>query len=337
MMLLKAAAPLAVADSAKTDKPPAETPKEEHEARFLRATAEVSTEREGRIVVIGTELKEGEKVADKDRVTVTVGFLAVHTGDEAYVPYKEGDPFLPGKLFIAQEKRTYRKLHVGAAVEAGQLIALVDSTPQLNEVALKIAKLETAESEWQASIETKGEATRRAQASELLWSKGKGFISEDIYRADLFNRDRYIEEEKGRHATLRAAKEDLAAALTILKMYEIHSSESGFIREILKRPGEAIRAFEPVVRLEVESDAPGEGQALPTGFNVPAQREGVLLVVGTDLLGEGGESARRPARHGQRRRENLSPPARGRRRRGRRLVGPAGRPAGAVRLGGAEE
>jgi RNA polymerase sigma factor (sigma-70 family) len=292
LMSLKAEAPPTArtdappaADQAKADKPPAETPNE-NEERPVKATVEVSSERDGRIALIGTEIKEGEKVPDKDRVTVTVGFLAVHAGDHGdkdYTPWKEGEPLPPRKVFVVTEKRTYRKLHVGDAVEAGQLIALVDEGPALHDLSVKVAALEVVESEYLAAGKTKEEAMRRAQASELLWKKGAGFISEDTYRAHMLNRDRYIEEEKGKDAVRKAAVEELVAALAVLKTCEIRSSESGVIKEILKRPGEAIHAFEPVVRLEIESDARDVRPDPAAVFNVPSQREGVLLVVGREV------------------------------------------------------
>jgi RNA polymerase sigma factor (sigma-70 family) len=199
-----------------------------------------------------------------------------------YVRWKEGDPLSPKQVQVVFERKVFHKLSTGDSVHQGQLVALVDPTVQVNDVASKVAKLEEAESNWLAAIKTKEEAIRRAQASELLWSKGKGFISEDNYRADLLNRDRYVEEERGKDAARRVANEDLAASLDSLEMYEIHSKDSGVIKEILKRPGEPVRAFEPVVRLEVESDVRDARQEPAAVFNVPAQREGVLLVVGTE-------------------------------------------------------
>jgi hypothetical protein len=168
-------------------------------------------------------------------------------------------------------------------VKAGQLIGLVDEGPALRDLSAKALALGVTESNWLAAIKTKEEAIRRAQASELLWSKGKGFISEDTYRADMLNRDRFIEEEKGKDAARSVAAEEVRAAVAILKTCEIHSSESGVIKEIIKRPGEAIHAFEPVIQLEIDSDARDAGEAAAAVFNVPAQREGVLLVVGKEV------------------------------------------------------
>jgi RNA polymerase sigma factor (sigma-70 family) len=290
VMSLKAEAPPAAqteppaAGQAKTDKPPAET-LDENEERPAKDVVEEPSTREGTIALIGTEIKKDEKVPDKDRVTVPVGFLAVRTsdhGDKEFTTWKEGEPLLPRKVFVVREKRTYRKLHVGDAVEKGQLLALVDSTTQVNEVSTKVAKLEVAEAEWQAAIKTRDEAIRRAGSSTLLHQKGAGFISEDTYQADLLNRDRYIEEEKGKDAARNVANEDLAASLTILKMYEIRSNDGGVIKEILKRPGEAVHAFEPVVRLEIESDVRDVRADPAAVFNLPSEREGILLVVGKE-------------------------------------------------------
>ncbi len=75
LMSLKAEAPRAAkteppaaADHAKPDKPPADVP-DENDERPVKATVEASSERDGRIALIGTEIKEGEKVPDKDRAT----------------------------------------------------------------------------------------------------------------------------------------------------------------------------------------------------------------------------------------------------------------------------
>ena len=140
-------------------------------------------------------------------------------------------------------------------------MALVDPTVEVNDVASKVAKMETAESDWQAAIKTKEEAIRRAQASELLWSKGKGYISEDTYRADLLNRDRYIEEEKGKDAARKVASEDLAAALTLLDQHHIEASISGVIKVIYKHHGESVKNLDPIMQIQNPAKLRVEGLA----------------------------------------------------------------------------
>src|SRR5439155_10456516 len=131
-----------------------------------------------RLLLVGTEVKPGEAVADKDKATAQVGFLAVELGDrgdpklkdlapekwwadldkggtKAYARWKPGDRLPAGKLFVVREEREYRKLHVGDSMEQGQLLAIVDEESALHDLAVKAAALETAEAEYAASSKTK--------------------------------------------------------------------------------------------------------------------------------------------------------------------------------------
>ena len=273
-----------------------------------QALVTVPAEAEGRLVLVGTDIRPNETVPEKDRVKVKVGFLAVEvdakndpkaanivpekwwasldpTGAKAYVRWKPGDELPPGRLFVVREEREYRKLHVGDAIEEGQLLGIVDEEIALDDVAIRSNKLETAESEFVEAGKTKQEAQRRANESKRLYELHTGVISLDAYYADLLNAARYAEEEKGRDSARKVASRELQASLTLLKLHEIRSLDRGVVKEILKRRGEAIRNLEPIVRLEVE-DAASRGTdkaATPaaTVVHVPAQRDGVLLVVGT--------------------------------------------------------
>ncbi|HBI44481.1 MAG TPA: hypothetical protein DDY78_16760 [Planctomycetales bacterium] len=178
-----------------------------------------------------------------------------------FVRWHKGDPLLPKKVEVAFERKVFHKLNEGDWVKKDQLVALVDPTVQVNDVSSKVFKLETAESEWLAATKTKLEAIRRAQASELLHAKGAGFISEDTYQADLLNRDRYIEEEKGKDAARKVANQDLAAALTILKQHHIRSSISGNIKVIYKHPGESVKNLDPIMQIQNPEKLRVEGLA----------------------------------------------------------------------------
>jgi WD40 repeat protein len=178
-----------------------------------------------------------------------------------YVRWKEGDPLLPKKVVVAFERKIFHKLNEGDWVKKDQLVALVDPTVQVNDVSSKVAKMETAESEWQAAIKTRDEAIRRAASSTLLHQKGAGFISEDTYQADLLNRDRYIEEEKGKDAARDVANEDLAASLTILKQHHIRASISGVIKVIYKHTGESVKNLDPILQIQDPEKLRVEGLA----------------------------------------------------------------------------
>jgi RNA polymerase sigma factor (sigma-70 family) len=270
---------------------------------------EVCCERDGRLVLLGTEIKEGEKVAESDRVKLDVAFLAVETdrADEAeiapkdgrvngpdgkrfYRRWKSGDSLPPGKLTVFNETREFRKLHLGDAVAEGQLLAVIDPSVAVDDVAVRVAKLEAAETAVLVAAQTKNEAHQRWLTAKRLFEAKA--ISDEDFRAAQFNRDRYIEEEKTKFADRRVAERELNAALTTLKLHEIRSPERGVLKAFLKKRGEAVRAFEPVLRIQVTDRAPAAPDAKPgpekpgdrsEAINVPSQRDGILTVVGAEI------------------------------------------------------
>ncbi len=182
-------------------------------------------------------------------------------GQKFYVRWREGEPLLPKQVEVAFERIVFHQLSEGDWVKKDQLVALVDPTVQVNDVSSKVAKMENAESEWQSAVATREEAIRRASASTLLHNKGVGYISEDNYQADLLNRDRYIEEAKGKDAARKVANEDLAAALTLLKQHHIRASISGVIKVIYKHPGESVKNLDPIMQIQNPQKLRVEGLA----------------------------------------------------------------------------
>jgi WD40 repeat protein len=179
-----------------------------------------------------------------------------------YVRWQEGDPLIPKKHdVVVFERKVFHKINEGDWVKKDQLVALVDPTVQVNDVASKVQKMENAESEFQSAIATREEAIRRAKASTILHDKGAGFISEDNYQADLLNRDRYIEEAKGKESAKGVANEDLAASLTLLKQHHIQAAISGTVQVIYKHPGESVKNLDPIMQIQNPEKLRVEGLA----------------------------------------------------------------------------
>ena len=192
-----------------------------------------------------------------------------------YRRWQEGDPLEPGKVVMAFEQKRFFKLREGEWVKKGQLLALVDPTVQINDVSSKVAKMVQAEAEFQEAIKTKEEAIRRAKSSELLYSKGKGYISEDDYQAALLNRDRYIQEQEVKDSARNVASEELSASLTLLKQHEIRASIPGLVKVIYRHQGESVKNLDPVVQIQNPLKLRVEGladvqdaQSLATGDRV---------------------------------------------------------------------
>jgi RNA polymerase sigma factor (sigma-70 family) len=179
---------------------------------------------DGVLLVIGTEIKEGEKVPPGLVVTIKVG----------------------------GEEKKYRRLREGDRVEEGQLLARLDDMLARDEVTSKKAAVDAAKAEWEASIRTRDEAWQRYQTVEQVWRGNvKNTVSWEDVRGARLTYDRFFFEEIGKKAAIKKAGAELNQAENALKMYEIRSPMRGVVHDILKYRGEAVRALEPVVRLRI--------------------------------------------------------------------------------------
>jgi multidrug resistance efflux pump len=228
---------------------------------------EVPAGRDGQLVFLGTEIKPGERVPPEKVIKAEVGFLAIEIGLAEKVPPAErlvfrdhpgkeyrrarpGDDHKPDKCVVARETKAYRKLEVGDRVEEGQLLALVDPVLALDELAVKIAKLDAAEAERRASEKTRDEYRKRWENMRDGSRRTPGAFAQDDIRAAELQYQRYLEEEIHKAAVVRQAQRELSAALTVLRMHEVRSSLRGVVRRIDKHRGEAVKNLEPVLLIE---------------------------------------------------------------------------------------
>jgi WD40 repeat protein len=178
-----------------------------------------------------------------------------------YRRWQEGDPLTAGRVELVFEQKLMRKLQEGEWVHKDQLLALMDPTVQVNEVATKVGKMDAAEAEFRAAIKTKDEAIRRFQASERINSTLPSAIATDQLEADRLNAARYAEEQNVKDVARKVAAEELAAANTILKLHEIRASISGVIMTIYKRPGESVKNLDQVMQIQNPLRLRAEGLA----------------------------------------------------------------------------
>jgi WD40 repeat protein len=227
-------------------------------------TQDVPSERDGKLVCIGTEIKQGENVSDDKREKgVTFAFLVVEltkaekwTGPtysidgKLYRRFDEKDPLEAGKgLRVHREKRDLRILQVGEKVDLNQLLAVVNPSIAIDELNSKVAKLESAEADVKVSSKTKDEAQKRYESATVAY-RGKA-VSEEDWRAAKLAWDRYIEEEFAKRAAVRQSLAEVQAALTALQMYEIRASVPGVVKQIYKHPrGEAIKNLESILQIQ---------------------------------------------------------------------------------------
>jgi WD40 repeat protein len=230
---------------------------------------EVPSERDGKLLVLGTEILPGEKVPEERRFLATLGSLWVVTGNKEpsktgpgerrWRRWQEGDVPLPGEIWLQKEKKEYKRLEVGDEVKAGQTVALVDPELAVNEVAIKAAALDAAESERRASVKTKEEAERRVLAMDNSRQRVPGSVSEDDYKGAILTARRYAEEEIAKRSAVIKAQQELIQAVTILGKHEIHCTIPGDIKVVYKNRGDAVKNLDPVLRIENRQRLRAEG------------------------------------------------------------------------------
>jgi tetratricopeptide (TPR) repeat protein len=191
----------------------------------LGPTLEVPSPRYGTLLVVGTEVTQGEKVA-------------------------------PDRLVVAQVGggvKQYRRLEVGDVVAAGQLLARLDDRSALADLAVRQRKAAAALTTLVAALKARNEAEDRYQRAQQL--RRKAVSEEDLARAQSA-RARAVRQAEARKAEWEAAREDVKQAQTILGLHEIRSPVRGRVKCIYNFPGEAVRSLQPVLGIQ-ELKGPG--------------------------------------------------------------------------------
>jgi RNA polymerase sigma factor (sigma-70 family) len=222
----------------------------------LKTWYEPASQRDGVLLVFGTEVKHGQKVPSSRLVTMPIG----------------------------GEARQFQRFHEGDSVEPGQLVAQLDDQLARTAAAKRQAKLLASEAELTASIKVRDEAKLRYETQARL--AGPAASDEDI-RAAKLTWERYVSEAAAKEEAVTIARLEWQQAQTIVDMHQIRSRGRGIIQAVYRQPGEAVRALEPICKIELghSSGKPAEGapgQALRP-YQVPTQQAGILLVIGTRL------------------------------------------------------
>jgi HlyD family secretion protein len=186
----------------------------------------IPSSREGIISFIGVEIKPGEKVPESRKFSAKVG----------------------------DEVHEFRRLRIGDVVEKGQIIGQVYDALARAEAQSKAASVRAAEADKTSSEKTKEEAYQRWMTRKKLYSSTEKTTSlEDVRGAEL-TYNRYVYETIGKEEAVKVAQSELEKAKIILNSYQLRSGVRGTVRRIHKREGEAVRALETVVTLQIAKD-----------------------------------------------------------------------------------
>jgi RNA polymerase sigma factor (sigma-70 family) len=296
--VLSRGAPPVEAQAAEPERPAAPAASSVPEKKELVLTR-VPALRDGQLLVVGTEIKPGEKVAEDQRVVVTVGRFLVRVKEGESIEaaqvipgrdgirwrrWQENELVEPGQCLLQKEKKEFRWLEVGDRVKAGDTVAVIDPNLAMGEVMIKIAALGSSESERRASAKTKEEAESRVTTMEDSMRRVPGSVSKDDYTSAKLTAKRYLEEELAKRSAVNKTQQELIQSLTILRMHEIHAPVSGEIVSIERRTGEGAKALETILTIGTRRDArPSEpmGKRSTKARYIGVPRDGVLAMVGT--------------------------------------------------------
>jgi multidrug resistance efflux pump len=149
----------------------------------------------------------------------------------------------------AGEGKKDRPLREGDQVQAGTVLGKIDDALARAEVAIREAKVQAAIAEAESAIRTRDEAKIRYELRKKL-SERDGGIKEEVTAARL-TWERYVEEVKAREAGVEVARRELQKSKIELDMHTLRSPVRGVIQEIHRQRGEAVRQYEPVVRIRI--------------------------------------------------------------------------------------
>lgn len=187
---------------------------------------DVPSQRDGVLMVIGTEIKDGEQVPPHELIQVKV--------EEA--------------------TKRFRRLKEGDSVQGEQLLAIVDDTLARAEVGIKVAKLGSAKADLKVAEKTRDEANERWATQKRLFggndTRGLRATTAEDLRGARLTYERYVEEYVSKAEAIRVAEQELNQARKTLSMYEIRPKVSGIVKAISKHRGEAVKSLEPVLQIQ---------------------------------------------------------------------------------------
>jgi hypothetical protein len=193
---------------------------------------DVPSQRDGILLFIGTEIKPGENVPDDRLVQIKIG----------------------------NEVKRIRQLREGDVVEKDQLVGQMDDSLARDEMVIREAKVDAAKADHVASVKTRDEAWQRYQTQVRLNAMGKQYASEEDVRGAKLTYDRYVYEVVSKEAAIAVAKNEFNQARTAVRMHELRSSIRGVVKAVYKQRGDAVKAMEPVLRVENTDRLRIEGQ-----------------------------------------------------------------------------
>ncbi len=237
-----------------------------------RFSTQVPALHDGRLMFTGIEIPQGEKIPDnaiKQNFTYLVteakpGEEGVNlrveiTNDQGITEIKEkkcrylrpGETVPPASVWPYVVERWFRRLEIGDKVKANDVLGVVDQAVTLDELEIKLKKLNAADADRSASEKTRDEARVRWIRSAKLFDSGGG--SREDMDANKLAFERYRYETIQKTEAIKVAAREMRQTETVLDQHLVRSIINGEVKSILRQPGEAVRNLDPVLVVEDDS------------------------------------------------------------------------------------
>src|SRR5262249_23373669 len=151
---------------------------------------------------------------------------------------------------VGGKESQFRRLKEGDVIKAGQLLAYLDDQLSRDDWDIKNAKVTSSRADLEAAIKTRDESKNRYDTQVWLHQQGRGATSQEDLRAAKLAWERAAYEAIGKDAAVTLAERELSQAETVLRMHQLRSTTAGVLKAILKQPGEAVKALEPVFQIQ---------------------------------------------------------------------------------------
>ena len=212
--------------------------------------ADIPSQRDGKILFIGTELKDGENPLP---------------GRTIYVhPYK-------GKA------KRYQSLQPGVEVVADQLVMVLDDREAQAEYDIHASAVQPAADELKSAEFTLASVDEILQRYLELERKSGGTASNvEVLKAKV-DVARASSDVATKKAALTKAQEELKKAAVLLEMYYIRSPINGMIQPFNRTPGEGVKANDTIFQVLGTTALRAEG-TVPTGYH-PRLARGMPVLI----------------------------------------------------------
>jgi WD40 repeat protein len=177
-------------------------------------------------------------------------------------PVGPGESVPPDRLLrvrVGGEERLIRRLLEDDTVQAGQLLAQLDDRIQRDDYAIKEARVIASKADLAASEKTRDEARSIYESESRMSSAGSGITTSRDLGAAKLTWERYKYEVISKSEAVHLAELERAQARTVLEMHAIHATIPGIVKAVYKRPGEAVKSYEPVLQIQDLSRLRAEG------------------------------------------------------------------------------